>query len=481
MRPIHSSPSDTAGSPGLPPTAPFPSVVQTAVCMWRPLEYLEWCRHWIGPRFTMKPVDKPPLVFLADPSEIRAVVTAPLAILHAGVGATVTTPLFGNTSFMLREEDERINGRDAIMPAFHRQAVVSYTDMVSDLASRAVGSWPRDTPTAIYPRVCSLTLTVMLRAVFGAGNDRTIERLRDRMLSMLSVTASLLLHQPPLRHVPGWRHIWSCFVRDRKGVDELIASIIARRQRVGETGSDMLDMLLGAARLDGLPMTAKELRDNLVSVIIAGHETTASAVAWAMQLLAHNPHVQDRLAAEIDDGQSDQYLQATVNEVLRHRPVFLFAAPRAVAQPIEIGGWTYGPPAQLLGCIYLMHHDPALFPDPHSFQPERFLDAGPSRASRVWLPWGGGRQRCPGRHLALLELRAILRTVLRGLRIVPAGPTIERARWRSVIVTPHAGGRVVLRERGASRRTLAGRNAPNRGAFDAKCSDQNVVFKTGTQ
>ena len=480
MRLIHSSPSNTAESQGLPPTAPFPSVVQTAVCMWRPLEYLEWCLHSIGPRFTMKPVDKPPLVFLADPSEIRAVVTAPLAILHAGVGAAVTAPLFGDTSFMLREEDERINGRDAIMPAFHRQAVVGYTDMVSDLASRAVGSWPRDAPTAIYPRVCSLTLTVMLRAVFGADDDRTIERLRDLMLSMLSITASLLLHQPPLRHLPGWRRTWSRFLRDREGVDELIASIIARRRRAGGTSSDMLDMLLSAARLDGLPMTAKELRDNLVSVIIAGHETTASAVAWAMQLLAHNPHVQDRLAAEIDDGQSDVYLQATVNEVLRHRPVFLFAAPRAVTQPIEIGGWTYRPPAQLLGCIYLMHHDPVLFPDPHSFRPERFLDS-PSRASRVWLPWGGGRQRCPGRHLALLELRTILRTVLRGLRIMPAGPAIERARWRSVIVTPHAGGRVVLRERSTNRRAPEGGNAPNHGAFGAKCLDQNVVFKTGTQ
>jgi cytochrome P450 len=428
----------------------------------------------------MKPVDKPPLVFLADPGDIRAVVTAPLAILHAGVGAAVTAPLFGDTSFMLKEEDERINGRDAILPAFHRQAVVGYTDMVSDLASRSVGSWPRDAPTAIYPRVCLLTLTVALRVVFGAGDDETIERLRDLMLSVLAVTAGLLLHQPPLRHVPGWRRTWSRFVSDRKGVDELIASIIARRRRAGGTGSDMLDMLLSATRLDGLPMTAKELRDNLVSVIIAGHETTASAVAWALQLLAHNPHVQDRLVAEIDAGESDVYLQATVNEVLRHRPVFLFTAPRAVTRPIEIGGWTYRPPAQLLGCIYLMHHDPSLFPDPHSFRPERFLDS-PSRASRVWLPWGGGRQRCPGRHLALLELCTILRTVLRELRIMPASPTIERARWRSVIVTPHAGGRVVLRERALNRRASEDRNGPYHGAFRAKCSDQNVLFKTKTQ
>jgi len=464
MRLISSSRSSLiVESRGLPPMAPFPSVVQTAMCMWWPLEYLEWCRRRLGPRFTMQPVAKPPLVFLSDPCDVRAVVTAPLALVHAGVGAAVTAPLFGDTSFMLREEDERINGREAIMPAFHRRAIAGYTDMINDHARRAVESWPRDTPTAIHPRVCLVTLAVMLRVVFGAGNDRTIERLRDRMLSMLSVTASLLLHEPRLRHTPGWRRVWSRFVRDRERTDELIASIIAQRRRAGGAGGGMLDALLSATRLDGRPMTAKELRDNLVSVIIAGHETTASTVAWAMQLLGHNPRVQDRLAAELNDGQSDEYLRATVNEVLRHRPVFLFAAPRAVSQPIEIGPWTYRPPAQLLGCIYLMHHDPTLFPEPHSFQPERFLDS-PSHAANVWLPWGGGRQRCPGRHLALLELRTILRTVLRGLRVMPAGPTIEGARWRSVIVTPRAGGRVVLRERSKPQK-LADKKVRDRGAF----------------
>jgi cytochrome P450 len=474
MRLVYPPPTKNEGSSELPPTALLPSVIQTAACRWRPLEYLEWCRRRIGPRFTVKPVYMPPLVFLTDPSEIRAVVTAPLTILHSGAGAAVTAPLFGSTSFMLREEDERINGREAIMPAFHRQVVADYADTVGELAARAVASWPRNTPTPIHPRVCSLTLTVMLRAVFGGGDERTVERLHDRMLSMLAVTASLVLQEPRLQRVPGWRHTWLRFVREREGVDELIASIIAKRRRNGG-GGDMLDMLLSATRLDGLPMTAKELRDNLVAVIIAGHETTASAIAWAMQLLAHHQPVQDRLAAEVDDGHGDEYMRATVNEVLRHRPVFLFAAPRAVAQPIEIGGLTYRPPVHLLACTYLLHHDPELFPEPQDFQPERFL-ASPSRASRVWLPWGGGRQRCPGRHLALLELHTILKAVLRRLRVLPAAPAIERARWRSVIVTPHAGGRVVLRERAARRPVPAGGIAPNRGTFGAKCSDQNALF-----
>jgi cytochrome P450 family 135 len=204
----------------------------------------------------------------------------------------------------------------------------------------------------------------------------------------------------------------------------------------------MLEMLLDVRRADGSPMSDKELRDNLVSVITAGHETTASSLAWAFQLMAHNQTTQDRLIAEVDRGDSDEYLTATVSEVLRHRPVFLFTVPRAIAQPIEINGWTYHPPAHLLGCTYLMHHDPALFEHPHEFCSERFLKPPPTR---TWLPWGGGQKTCPGRHLALLEMHTVLRATLSKRRILPAGRTIEHARWRSVIVTPHAGSRVVLR------------------------------------
>jgi cytochrome P450 len=164
--------------------------------------------------------------------------------------------------------------------------------------------------------------------------------------------------------------------------------------------------------------------------------------------MAHNPAAQDRLIEEIDRGDSDEYLTATVSEVLRHRPVFLFTVPRAIAHPIEINGWTYHPPAHLLGCTYLMHHDPALFEDPHEFLPERFLE--PLATKWTWLPWGGGIKTCPGRHLALLEMHTVLRATLSKRRILPASRAIERARWRSVIVTPHAGSRVVLRRLRAS-------------------------------
>jgi cytochrome P450 len=428
----------------LPPAAPLPSVFQTIACRVRLLEYLEWCRKHIGERFTVYPIDMAPLVFLSNPVDIRTVVTAPLTSLHAGAGAARTAPLFGERSFLLLEEDEYLSGRNAIRPAFHPSAVQAHTDEVAELTDREMSSWPLDRPIESHGRLSPITLSVILRAVFG-GEDATVSALKDRLLSMLSVTASAVLQEPRLRHLPGWRGTWRLFVRRRGEVDALIATLIGQRRADGGATNDVLGMLLGARRPDGAPMSDRELRDNLVSVIVAGHETTASTLAWAFQLIAHHPAVQDRLIAELDAGQGEEYLEATISEVIRHRPVFAFTAPRAVAEPIEIGGWTYHPPAHLLGCTYLMHHDPTLFGAPAEFRPERFLETVPP--IRAWLPWGGGPKLCPGRHLALLELRTVLRAALATRRLLPVGREIERARWRSALLTPHDGSKVVLRER----------------------------------
>jgi cytochrome P450 len=447
MQFLNTIPRISSNRPDLPPTASLPTAIQTLACRLRPLQYLEWCREKIGPRFTIYPVDMPPLVFLTDPQDIRAIVTAPLEVLHAGAGASVTAPLFGQDSFILRDEEDYLSGRNAIIPAFHRPVVREHTDMISDLADREVSSWPCDTPISIHSRLRVLTLTAMLRTVFDDG-DPTVDLLRAALLAMLSVTSSLVLQEPRLNRLPGWRVTWKRFIQHRDEVDQLIARLIARRQKQSDARCDMLEMLLQARRPNGAPMSKKELRDNLVSVITAGHETTASSLAWAFQLMAHHPTAQDRLIEEIDQGDSDEYLRATINEVLRHRPVFLFTVPRAIAQPIEINGWTYHAPAHLLGCTYLMHHDPVLFDNPHEFRPERFLT--PPATRWTWLPWGGGRKTCPGRHLALLEMQTVLRATLSQRRILPASRRIERAHWRSVIVTPHAGSTVVLHGRQTS-------------------------------
>lgn len=433
---------------GLPPSLPLPAVIQTYL-MWRsPFTYMERCRRHYGNRFTFRMTNFPRLVFLSDPAEIRAMVTAPADMLYPGEGGTTITPIVGASSFMLLDEDEHLHGRRAVLPALHKHIIHRHADWVIAIAQRAVASWPRDLAFPLHPRLRALTLEVILRRIFTwrePGCEDRLRVLQDRVLAMLSVTGSLVLPEPILRHGPG-RTVWKRFLRQRSESDDLIYALIDERRGARGAGSgDALAMLLEARNMDGSSMSRRQVRDNLMSLILAGHETTASQLAWAFQLLAHNPAVQGRLIDEIDADAGDEYLTATVQEVLRHRPVFLFAIPRAVKRPIEIGGWTYEPPAHLLACIYLLHHDPEIYPEPDEFRPERFLEGQPS--PQTWLPWGGGRKRCPGSHLAMLEMKTVLRTVLQSTTVSPASRRMEHPRWRSVIVTPHAGSRVVLRRR----------------------------------
>lgn len=431
----------------LPPGLPLPAPLQTFLFWKCPLTYLEGCRRRYGSRFTLHATSHPPLVFLSDPADIKAVFAASAEVLHPGKGAETIRPLVGDSSFMLCEEDEHLTTRRTILPAFHAKAVQQHSEMVADMAKREIESWPSDACFALHPRLRALTLQIILHTVFGnsaaAAPDRMLA-LRDRLLAMLAVTASPTLAEPLLRRGPG-RPIWQRFLRDRAAVDDLIYTLIDERRGASTDTGDVLAKLLAAHDSDGKPMSNQRVRDNLMSIILAGHETTAAELAWAFQLLAHHPLVLKRLVSEIDRGSSEAYLTATVQEVLRHRPVFLFAIPRTVARPIEIGGWSYLPHAQLLGCIYLVQHDPVIYAQPHEFRPERFLTTTP--ASSHWLPWGGGRKRCPGLHLATLEIKTVLRIVLSRSTVRAASPRIERPRWRSVIVTPERGSRVMLSQR----------------------------------
>jgi cytochrome P450 len=429
----------------LPPSRSLPAMYETLCCRWLPAAYLEQCHSRLGHRFTVYPLDMPPLVFLSRPSDIREILLSDPGSLHPGSGATMIAPLIGERSFMLLEEEEHICGRRTITPAFHQRMVKDQTAMLSESIEREIASWPLNTGIALHPPIRALTLRVILRVIFSDGDD-ALQQLYKRLIDMLSVTDSIVLQEPKLRYLPGWRATWRSFVKQRGEVDRLIYGLMARRRADGDPHrGDLLDMLLSAVNPDGSSMSDREIRDNLMSIILAGHETTTGELAWAFQLLAHNQHVQDRLLEEIDSGTEEQYLTATINETLRHKPVFLFAIPREVIEPIEIGGWTYRPPAHLMACTYLMHHNPELYPDPHEFRPERFIEE--DQQARTWLPWGGGRKHCLGRHFALLEVKAILCEVLRTRRVLPASRHIERPRWRSAILVPHAGGRVILRER----------------------------------
>jgi cytochrome P450 len=231
--------------------------------------------------------------------------------------------------------------------------------------------------------------------------------------------------------------------------DELIFGLIEERRGEQGGGEDVLSLLFGARDEDGQPMTPAELRDELVTALVAGHETTASQLAWAFERIAREPAVQADLHAELDEGADEAYLTATINEILRRRPVLPNAEPRLVKQPVEIGGIRYEPGVVLFASAYLVHHDPAIYPDPYAFRPERFLDRSPG--TYTWIPFGGGRRRCIGASFALLEMKLVLRAALDRHELRPASARPEVTRRRGIAFSPSGGGRVILTQRSTAR------------------------------
>jgi hypothetical protein len=378
-------------------------------------------------------------VFLSDPGEIEAVLTAPTSVLHPGAGTELIAPLIGEQSFILSDDDDyRKAMRKAISPFVRKSAIDDHGALIEDITLRELASWPCDQTFALYPGLSRITLRVVLELLLGRDTD--VGSLEQELLAMLAFARSPVVQVPRLRRLPGWRASWRRFQLQRLRVMDALVEIIGDRAE-GPATVCPVHSLLGVQR-NGEDLSIREAADNLLSVIVAGHETTASTLAWAFLLLAHNPAVEQRLLDEIDRGEGTQYLDATVLETLRCGPVFLFAIPRAVAMKSPAGAFSDWPPAQLLACTYLLHNDPARYPEPHTFRPERFLERPPPRL--LWKPWGGGRRRCLGQHLAELEIKTVLRTVLAQRRVVATRRRIEGPRWRSAILAPRSGARVLL-------------------------------------
>ena len=317
---------------------------------------------------------------LSDPEELRQMFTAPPEVLHPGEGARILEPVVGHNSVILLDEGDHLEQRKLMLPAFHGEKMQRLTALMAEVAEREAASWPSSEPIALHPRLQGLTLEVILRAVFGLDPGPRLDALRERLTRILELGAKPISMLPFLQRDFGGLAPWARFVRLRDEADALIFELIDERRREDSDGErdDVLSMLLAARHEDGSPMSSQELRDELMTLLVAGHETTASELAWAFERLARTPAVLDRLVEELDSGDGDAYLTATIHETLRRRPVLPNAAPRLVKQPVEIGGWEYPPGVCLVANAYLVHHDPAIYPDPYAFRPERFLEDGPA-------------------------------------------------------------------------------------------------------
>jgi len=428
----------------LPPGPRMPSALQTIGWWSRPTAFAERCRARYGRRFTIRLFGQSPFVIISDPEEIKQVFQAPPEVLHPGEGASILEPIVGPNSVILLDEDPHLRQRKLLLPAFHGERMQRLSGLMSELAEREVASWPIEQPVALHPPVRRLTLEIILRAVFGLERGAQLDELRDLLTEVLAFGDSPLSLIPPAQRLLKGRGPVGRMERISARADELIFGLIEERREQGGDGEDVLSMLLGARDEDGRPMTAPELRDELVTALVAGHETTASQLAWAFERIAREPHVQSRLHAELDDGADEAYLTATINEILRRRPVLPNAEPRLVKQPIEVGGIRYEPGVVLFASAYLVHHDPDIYPDPYGFRPERFL--GQSPGTYTWIPFGGGRRRCIGASFALLEMKLVLRAALQRHELRPAGEP-EVTRRRGIAFSPSGGSRVILTRR----------------------------------
>jgi cytochrome P450 len=432
----------TAGT--LPP-GPGPAPLNMLGWVTRPIPFMERCRARYGDRFT---VDMGPpegkWIFITQPEEIREVFTAPADVLHPGAGAQVLEPIVGSRSVLLLDGREHLAQRKLMLPAFHGERMRALVGVMEEAAEREVAGWRPHAPFVLHARTQALTLEIILRAVFGLAAGPQLDDLRVTLKRLLDLGASPLTLLPPLRRNLGRLTTWARFVATRDRADELILALIDERRRAGGERDDVLSMLLAARDEDGRPMSDRELRDELVTLLVAGHETTASGLSWGFEQLVSAPAVLERVTrAAVEDDTA--YLEATVKEILRRRPVLPIAQPRRIRAPIEIGGREYPAGPALIAGIYLVQHDARIYPEPYAFRPERFLDEQPGTYS--WIPFGGGVRRCLGASFAQLEMRIALRAILSTVEVASALAGREGVGRRSITLSPRRGTPITVRPR----------------------------------
>ncbi len=413
--------------------------------LWRaPFTHLERSRRRLGERFVIRSTAYPPLHIYADRPGVRAVLTARGEDLHAGEGAAKLAPIVGPRSFMLADGPSHLASRRAVLSAFSAQTVERRANLVAEVASSRIATWPRDSPFHVDEELRKLVLEATLRRLFTRCETGRVRQLTAALLQMLSINETSALVEPHVRYTAR-APTWLRFLRRQEKAEELLYALIDEQLDTRPPPDCPILALREAVRHTGVPDQRCHLHDDVMSVIVAGHETTAGQLAWAFELLLRHPSVLDRLTAEVRSGHSQDYLNATIREVLRHRPVFPLAIPRVTTKSVEIGGSRQVQDSWQVASIYLLHHDSALYPEPHQFKPERFLGA-PIPAG-AWAPWGGGLRRCPGLHHANLEMTVVLSTVLSQAELVPSSKRTERPKWRGMIVVPAGGPQVILRDR----------------------------------
>ena len=439
----------SAGAAQMPPGSAAPAILQGIRYLRDPLGFISRYRERYGDIFTVRFPFFGQIVYVASPELVKEVFTASPAVFHAGeANATVLEPALGPNSVLTLDDEPHLRQRKLLLPPFHGERVRRYGELIEEVTRRDMETWPVGEPFALHPHTQRITLTVILRAVFGITDAARIDRATG-LLNEFSDRVTTITRMPFLRQGVGRRLLpWRRFVCARNRLDAFIYEEIAlRRQQAeaeaeGEERDDVLSLLLQARHDDGSPMSDAELRDELVTVVGAGHETTATGLAWALERLLRTPRVLERLRQSIAAGE-DAYLEATVREALRVRPVVVDVA-RKLTAPASVGGYELPAESFVLPAIAAVHFRDDLYPQAREFRPERFLDG--KADNYAWIPFGGGVRRCIGAAFAEFEMRIILREIVSRAQLRAPDPAPEKVATRHITLAPAKGTLVVLEQ-----------------------------------
>ena len=412
----------------------LPGALQSALFYMRPMEFVQGARRRHGPNVRLHLAPFGETAYLSDPAAFKQVFTGGADVYHAGEGNSVLGPILGRRSVLLLDEDEHIEVRRKLLPPFHGEAIERYAETVRAIAEEEVASWPLREPFAAHPRTQHIALETILRAVLGLRAGPILDSLRrllPRLLDIGALDLAVMSVWPGLTE----RRAGELFgpLKVRREVDALLHEEIRRRRTLADGGEDVLSMLVAAGADDG------EIRDQVMTLLVAGHETTATGLAWTLERLTRHPAVLAR-AAELDG----DYLDAVCKEALRVRPVIMDVV-RKNTRDVELGGGRIEAGAYVMPSIALAHLDAATYDAPHEFRPERFLDTKPG--TYTWLPFGGGPRRCLGASFALMEMRIVLETILRRVRLATTTASAERPRFKHVTLVPARGARIAVAQR----------------------------------
>jgi len=441
----------------LPPLVRMARPLVTLRISVRQLSFLFRARRLYGETFTIRGAFGHDVVFASHPDHVKSLFTAKSELVHSTVGESPLRPIVGPNSILTSLGERHMRQRKLLLPPFHGEAVERYVAMIAEVAEREIDSWPVGRPFALGPRMQAITLDVIMSGIFGIDGTpppgSAEQGLRETILRLSALSATPLAKAAEIINIRSEEPV-GIVRRLLAELDRHLYALIAARRAAGEQErTDIFSLLLAARDEAGEPLTDHELRDELISLVLAGHETTANSLAWAFERLLRNPAAYDRLREEVRAsdadaiGAADAWIEATIHETMRNRPVVPITG-RRVTVPWQLGEHRLPGDTHVLISIALLHHREDVYPEPYAFRPERFLGVKPG--TYTWVPFGGGIRRCLGATLAMAEQRVVLRAVARRTDMVAPDPRPERLVHRNVTMIPARGAAVVVTSRRAA-------------------------------